>query len=131
MWNMDETDIFWRALLDHGLGQKSKSCEGGKKSKQRITVAFFVSASGHKEKPVVIWKSEKTSPRCLQRFSKLCLPVSYYSQPNAWMTGEILDDILRKLDRRLTTSNRNILLLMDNAAQAVILKIYQENSRIL
>ena len=38
-----------------------------------------------------------------------------YSQPKAWMTGDILDDILRKLNRRLSSSNRNILLLMDNA----------------
>ena len=113
VWNMDESGIFWRALPDRGFGQKSKSCKGGKKSKQRITVAFFVSASGHKEKPVVIWTSE--NPRCLQRFNKLCLPVSYYSQPKAWMTGEILDDILSKLNRRLTTTNRNILLLMDKA----------------
>ena len=110
---MDETGIFWRALPDCGFGQKSKSCKGGKKSKQRITVAFFVSASGHKEKPVVIWKSE--NPRCMQRFNKSCLPVSYYSQTKVWMTGEILEDILRKLNRRLCSTNRNILLLMDNA----------------
>ena len=113
VWNMDETGIFWRALPDRGFGQKSKSCKGGKKSKQRITVAFFVSASGHKEKPVVIWKSE--NPRCMQRFNKSCLPVSYYSQTKAWMTGEILEDILRKLNRRLCSTNRNVLLLMDNA----------------
>lgn len=113
VWNMDETGIFWRALPDRGFGQKSKSCKGGKKSKQRITVAFFVSASGHKEKPVVIWKSE--NPRCMQRFNKSCLPVSYYSQMKAWMTGEILEDILRKLNRRLCSTNRNVLLLMDNA----------------
>ena len=31
------------------------------------------------------------------------------------MTGEILEDILRKLNRRLCSANRNILLLMDNA----------------
>ena len=30
------------------------------------------------------------------------LPVSYYSQPNAWMNGEILDDVLAKLNRRLS-----------------------------
>ena len=113
VWNMDETGIFWRALSDRGFGQKSKSCKGGKKSKQRITVAFFVSASGHKEKPVVIWKSE--NPRCMQRFNKSSLPVSYYSQAKAWMTGEILEDILIKLNRHLSSSNHNILLLMDNA----------------
>lgn len=113
VWNMDETGIFWRALPDRGFGQKSRSCKGGKKSKQRITVAFFVSASGQKEKPVVIWKSE--NPRCLQRFNKSCLPVSYYSQKKAWMTGDILEAILTKLNRRLSSSNRKILLFMDNA----------------
>ena len=72
-----------------------------------------MSASGHKEKAVVIWKSE--NPRCLQRFDKAILPVSYYSQKKAWMTGDILEAILTKLNRRLSSSNRNILLLMDNA----------------
>ena len=33
VWNMDETGIFWYSLPDHGFGQKSKSCKGGKKSK--------------------------------------------------------------------------------------------------
>ena len=80
-----------------------------KKSKQRITVAFFVSAAGQKEKPVVIWKSE--NPRCMQRFNKSCLPVSYYSQKKAWMTGEILEAVLTKLNCRLSSSNCKILLL--------------------
>ena len=66
VWNMDETGIFWCALPDRGFGQMSRSCKGGKKSKQRITVAFFVSASGQKEEPVVIWKSENP-----QMFAKL------------------------------------------------------------
>ena len=45
----------------------------------------------------------------------LPVSVSYYSQGKAWMTGEILEDILTKLNRRLSSSNRNILLLTDNA----------------
>ena len=113
IWNMDETGLFFRALPDRGFAQKRQSCKGGKKSKLRVTIALFVSASGHKEKPVFIWKSE--NPRCLRGFDKSCLPVSYYSQRKAWMSGEILEDILTKLNRRLLKSNRNILLLMDNA----------------
>ena len=77
----------------------------GEKTKQRVIIALLVSASGHKEKQVFIWKSE--NPRCL--------PVTFYSQSKAWMSGEILEDILTKLNRRLTKFNRNILLLMDNA----------------
>ena len=51
-----------------------------------MTVAFFVFATGLKEKPIVIWKSE--NPRCLRRFDKSILPVDYYSQGKAWMTGD-------------------------------------------
>jgi len=41
IWNIDETGVFWIALPETGFGQKGKACRGGKKSKQRITVAFF------------------------------------------------------------------------------------------
>ena len=54
--------VFFKALASKGLTKKGKKCEDGKKSKQRMTVAFFVSAIGGKvDKPVVIWKSKKNS----------------------------------------------------------------------
>ena len=49
IWNMDETHLFWHALRDQEFGQKNKSCEGGKRSKQRITIELCLSASGRKE----------------------------------------------------------------------------------
>ena len=113
IWNMDETGVFWQALPDRGFGQKGKQCYGGKKSRKRVTVALFVSAAGTKEKPILIWKSE--TPRCLQKFDKSALPVDYFGQKKAWMTGEIMCAVLTKLNRRLSRSNRSILLLMDNA----------------
>ena len=58
VWNMDETGVFWQALPDRGFGSKGRQCKGGKKSKQRVTIAFFVSAAGKKEKPIFIWKSD-------------------------------------------------------------------------
>ena len=106
-----ETGVFWQALPDSGFGQRGKQCHGGKQSKRRITITFFVSASGKTElKPIVIWKSE--NPRCLKRFNKAALPITYFSQKKAWMTGEILDTILTKLNRQLSSKNRHILLLM-------------------
>ncbi len=113
VWNMDETGVFWRALPDSGFGQKGKECKGGKRSKQRITVAFFVNAAGGKEKPIVIWTS--ANPRCLKRFDKSVLPVNYYDQKKAWMTGDIMESVLTKLNSRLVHRQRSILLLMDNA----------------
>ena len=35
-WNIDETELFWKAL-------------GGKKVKERFTVAYFVTAAGKKK----------------------------------------------------------------------------------
>ena len=97
MWNMDETG--W-ALPDYGFGQKGKVCKRGKKRKQRITVAFFVSSTGVKEKPIVIRKS--ANPRCLKCFDRnACLYSTTIRrlQKAAWMTGEIMQSILTKLNQ--------------------------------
>ena len=77
-------------------------------------MTFIVNAAGGKEgKPIVIWKSE--NPRCFKRFDKSLLPVEYYSQSKSWMSGEILESVLTKLDHRLASTSRKVLLLMDNA----------------
>ena len=110
---MDETDCFWRALPDKGFGMKRKQCKEGKKCKQRMTVALFVNAAGEKETPVVIWKSE--NPRCFKGIDKSKLAVSYFSQQKSWMTGEILYNVLTKLNRQLSAKQWSILLMMDNA----------------
>ena len=107
--NMDETGLFFHALSDRGFAQKSQSCKGGKKSKERVTVALFVSASGQKEKPVFIWKSE--TPRCLHGVELAYLLHTTVKVKHAWMSGEILESF----SLNLIKSNRNILLLMDNA----------------
>ena len=114
IWNMDESVVFWQALPENGFGQKGKQCHGGKKSKMRITLAFFVSAAEKTElKPIVIWKSE--NPRCFKKIEKTDLPVTYFSQQKAWMTADIMDAILSKLNRQFSCNGRRILLLMDNA----------------
>jgi len=60
VWNLDETGCFWHALPEKGFGEKGKECKGGKKAKQRVTIAFIVNATGESEgKPIVIG-SQKT-----------------------------------------------------------------------
>ena len=81
--------------------------------KQQLTITFSVTATGRKEKPIVIWKSK--NPRCLRRFDKSLRPVTYFSQAKAWMTGDILESILSKLNRQMVSKNCKILLFMDNA----------------
>jgi hypothetical protein len=63
--------------------------------------------------PLVIGKFKR--PRC---FGKVWDPndvVHYYNNLKAWMTREIFADWLNKLNKSMKISNRNILLLVDNA----------------
>ena len=69
--NLDETGCFWCALPEHSFRKKVSQCEGGKKAKQRFTIALVANAAGGKESVIVIWKAEK--PRCL----KVCMYLSY------------------------------------------------------
>ena len=108
VYNLDETGCFWRALPTSGFGEKGKKCAGGKQKKQRFTIAFLVNATGYKEKPIVIWKS--ANPRCLRGFNKSQLPVHYYDQSNAWMSGDILDTYLTSFNSKLRLEKMTILL---------------------
>ena len=116
IWNEDETGCFYRALPEKTLSERKKECRGGKKSKERITVAFFANAAGGMELPVVIGKS--TKPRCFKGIKDFKKPagIPYYSNQKAWMNAEIMDSMLAALNRRLKMEKRNILLLMDNVS---------------
>lgn len=106
-----------KALPEHGFANKGASCHGSKKSKERMTVAFLVNAAGGKETTTVAWKSAK--PRCFKSIDINNLPVSYFSQPKAWMTGDILGSVLTKL---------NIML---DATQKILLKIALSNIKFI
>ena len=74
IWNMDETGCFFKALPGNGLAKKKSQIRGGKKSKTRLTIAFFVSAAGEKvNEPIVVWRSAK-----LRRFKNLINPKPHY-----------------------------------------------------
>ena len=72
---MAETGLFFRALPDKSLVVKGSDHAGGNKSKERLTVALCVSASGEIEKPLVIGKSLK--PRCFKSVDTKKLPHFY------------------------------------------------------
>ena len=71
---MTETGCFYRALPEKSLSEKAKICKGGKKSKERLTVAFFVSSAGERRKPVLIGKYANLM--CLKNIKKMIFLVS-------------------------------------------------------
>ena len=114
--NMDESGCFFKALPAKGLAQKGKKTKGGKKSKQQITVAFFVSAGrGKVGKPIVIWRSKK--PRCfrLASASDKLVEVSYFDDSKSWMQVEIMEKVLDTINHQMRKQRRKVILFLDNA----------------
>ena len=91
--NKDGSGLFFKAfkaLPEKGLVQKSRSCKGGRKSKQRFTAVFFVGVDGSKVS-VVVWKSKS------QNKARPSM-VHYFSNNKAGMRTEIMENVLRLLD---------------------------------
>ena len=105
--NLSETACFWRALPDHGFRKRGSQCKGGKKVKQRVTIALIANADGEKRKLPMSFGNLKIQGVLRVCIDRSNLPVPYFSRPKGWMTGEILDKVLSKCD--------SIALLMDNA----------------
>ena len=52
------------------------------------------------------------NPRCFKNVKKL--PVEYLANKKAWMTSDIFEDWLRKLDKKFAREGRKVLMLVDN-----------------
>jgi hypothetical protein len=82
------------------------SCNGGKNSKERITVLLACNAYGTDKFPLlVIRKSENTL--CFRNIRKL--PTKYAGNRKAWITQAIFTDYSRALDARMSSQNIKIL----------------------
>lgn len=112
--NCDETALFFRAIPKKTLHKKGEKCYGGKLSKERLTILLCCFADGKFEKPLVIGKS--LNPRCFKGCKKDNLPVSWYSNKKAWMTGSIMEQFLIQLNKKMIIQKRHILLFLDNAS---------------
>ena len=106
-------DVFGGHFLKADLVSKELSVMVERSQSSGLLLQLIVNADGEKETPIVIWKPEK--PRCFKGINVSSLPVHYYNQSKAWMTGEILDKVLTKLNRKFSSQHRNVALLLDNA----------------
>ena len=111
--NLDELGLFFKALPEKGLAEKTKKSKGGKKSKQRMTVMFIVASDGSFVfEPTVIWRSKL--PRCFKSLKDASRPMSmhYFSNKKACMNSSIMESILQRLDRRMNQGKRIIILFL-------------------
>jgi hypothetical protein len=106
------TDYFSSLLPNKTMTFKGEKCHGGKRSKERITVALCTNFDGtDKRRPIVIGRSQ--NPRWMKKM-KQPIPVLYRANKSAWMTTNIFEDWLLEWNRQLRTQNRRIILILDN-----------------
>ena len=112
VFNLDETALFWRLLPNKTLAFKGEKCQGGKKSKDRITVLLCCNMDGSEKLPLMtIGKFIK--PRC---FRGVKVPVAYEAIAKAWMTSEIFISWLVSFDREMEQQKRKVLVVLDNCS---------------
>jgi hypothetical protein len=91
IFNMDETGLFWKLQPDRSLATKQTS--GGKKSKDRITIALCANGDGsEKLNPWIIGRSK--NPRCFKHINRKNLRIIYRHNKSKWMTGIICEEWL-------------------------------------
>ena len=113
IYNADETGLFYKCLPSRTLAFKGQTCSEGKLSKDRITLLVAANMDGSDKLPLLtIGKFEK--PRCMKNIKSL--PTSYKWNSKSWMTGNIFEEWVRKLDRSFLLKGRSVLLFIDNCA---------------
>ena len=63
----------------------------------------------------MVWRSKK--PRCFKNLTNISRlhGVHYFENAKAWMTTEIIQELLKMLDKKMITEGRNVFLFLDNA----------------
>ncbi|GBM18493.1 Tigger transposable element-derived protein 4 [Araneus ventricosus] len=111
IFNADETALFFQCLPQKILAFKKEKCFEGKQSKVRLTVMLGGNMTGHQKfKPLVIGRSK--NPRCFKGAKSL--EVDYDLNQKSWMTSEICEKWVQKLDKRMIAECRKIALVFDN-----------------
>ena len=98
------------SLTKPWLLKDGSAVEVRRRRRNRLTVLVGASMMGEKLPLVVVGKSK--SPKCFKGIRSV--PLDYFANTKAWMTGDLFEDIVKKWNRQFSKEKRNILLIIDN-----------------
>lgn len=109
IYNMDETGLFWRSAVNHGL--LSTPLPGKKQDKSRITAVLCTNSTGTDRLP--LWFiGHAQQPRALRGLNFEALGCRWQGNKKAWMNTLIMIDWLRAFYQHV--GSRSVILTMDN-----------------
>lgn len=109
-----ETGLYFRALPDKYMISEGEDSTAVEVSKEHITVLLAASFTGEKIKPLIIGKSAK--PRSFLSHDISSLGVDYFNNKKAWMTIQIFTQWANKLNNKMKTLERKVLIFMDDCS---------------
>ncbi|KAF0744692.1 hypothetical protein Ae201684P_018836 [Aphanomyces euteiches] len=113
IYNMDETSYFYCSVPTKCMS--TKSFNGRKQNKKRITIAITTNASGTC-KPPLLFVGPADRPRCFRGATPEELEVQYASSKKAWMTRSVFGSWVQNFNSEMCAEGRHVLLLLDNAS---------------
>ena len=92
VFNVDETDLFWKRMPKRTfLSREENRASGFKAAKDRLTLLLRGKASGDfKLKPLLVYHSKNS--RAMKGISQSSLPVIWESNKKSWINMKIFQD---------------------------------------
>ncbi|NWJ09037.1 TIGD4 protein, partial [Crypturellus undulatus] len=107
VFSLQETGLLYQMLPRSTFSFRGEACSVGELSRERVTVVVGTNADGSEKLPLlVIGKSR--SPRSLGGAESL--PVDYEANEMAWMTTEVFEQWVHKLDERFRAQQRRVVI---------------------
>ncbi|NXX12392.1 TIGD4 protein, partial [Podargus strigoides] len=108
---IQETGLLYQMLPHNTFAFKGENCSIGKLSEERITVVVGTNVDGSEKLPLLVIGKNK-SPHCFKDVKSL--PVDYEANNMAWMTSEVFEQWMHKLDDRFQAQQRHVIILLDS-----------------
>lgn len=110
IYNIDETGLYWRRMLNGGLSTDGYA--GQKRDKARITIVVSTNATGSDRVPLWLIGTAKTL-RALRGVNIRAIGYTWRWNKKAWMRSGIIGEWLRAFYKHIS-KQRRVLLLLDN-----------------
>ncbi|XP_015339967.1 tigger transposable element-derived protein 4 [Marmota marmota marmota] len=112
VFNIKETGLLYRMLPTNTFAFKGETCSVGKLCKDRITLVVGANMDGSEKLPLLVIGKNK-NPHCFKGIKSL--PVHYEANRMAWMTSDIFEQWMQKLDEKFQAQQRRVVIFVDSS----------------
>ncbi|XP_006150378.1 tigger transposable element-derived protein 4 [Tupaia chinensis] len=111
VFNIKETGLLYRMLPTNTFAFKGETCSVGKLCKDRITLVVGTNMDGSEKLPLLVIGKNR-NPHCFKGIKSL--PVYYEANRRAWMTPDIFEQWMQKLDEKFQAQQRRVVIFVDS-----------------